>query len=50
MLNADWLGALRLRNLSTIGARGIKTWRAFGAPSHFLYFYTNVYCGLNVKK
>jgi len=21
-----------------IGARGIKTWRAFGAPSHFNFF------------
>jgi len=26
----------RLRTLRTIGARGIKTWRAFGAPSYFL--------------
>jgi len=25
MLNADWLGAPRLRTLRTIGARGIKT-------------------------
>jgi len=23
------------RTSRTIGARGIKTWRAFGAPSHF---------------
>jgi len=38
MLNADWLGAPRLHTLRTIGARGIKTWRAFGAPSHFLNF------------
>jgi len=36
MLNADWLGAPRLRTSHTIGARGIKTWPAFGAPSHFL--------------
>jgi len=36
MLNADWLGAPRLRTLRTFGARGIKTWHAFGAPSHFL--------------
>jgi len=35
-VNADWLGAPRLRTLRTIGERGIKTWRAFGAPSHFL--------------
>jgi len=37
MLNADWFGAPRLRTGTsrTIGARGIKTWRAFGAPSHF---------------
>jgi len=35
-VNADWLGAPRLRTLCTIGARGIKTWRAFGVPSHFL--------------
>jgi len=36
-VNADWLGAPRLglRTLRTIGARGIKTWRAFGASSHF---------------
>jgi len=40
MLNADWLGAPRLRTLRIIGARGIKIWRAFGAPSHFLYLYT----------
>jgi len=26
-VNADWLGAPRLRTLRTIGARGIKTWR-----------------------
>jgi len=37
MLNADWLGAPRLRSLRTISARGINTWRAFGAPSHFLF-------------
>jgi len=35
LLNANWLGAPRLRTLRTIGARGIKIWRAFGAPSHF---------------
>jgi len=35
-VNADWLGAPRLRTSRTIGVRGIKTWRAFGAPSHFL--------------
>jgi len=34
-VNADWLGAPRLRTLRTIGARSIKTWRAFGAPSYF---------------
>jgi len=35
-VNADWLGAPRLRTLrSSIGARGIKSWRAFGTPSHF---------------
>jgi len=38
MLNADWLGAPSLRTFRTIGARGIKTWHAFGVPSHFLYF------------
>jgi len=37
-VNADWLVAPRLRTLHTIGACGIKTWRAFGAPSHFLKF------------
>jgi len=37
MLNADWLGAPKLRTLRTIGAHGIKTWRAFGVPSHFLF-------------
>jgi len=34
MLYADWLGAPRgprLRTSHTIGARGIKTWHAFGA-------------------
>jgi len=31
MLDADWLGAPRLRTLRTIGARGIKTWRALWA-------------------
>jgi len=31
-VNADLLGVPRLRTLRTIGARGIKTWRAFGAP------------------
>jgi len=36
MLNADWLGTPC--TLRTIGARGIKTWRAFGAPSHFQLF------------
>jgi len=36
MLNADCLGAPRARTLRTIGARGIKTLRAFGDPSHFL--------------
>jgi len=36
MLNANWLGAPRLCTLRTIGARGIKTWRAFGASSYFL--------------
>jgi len=37
-VNADWLDAPRLCTLHTrpIGARSIKTWRAFGAPSHFL--------------
>jgi len=25
----------RLGTLRTIGVRGIKTWRSFGAPSHF---------------
>jgi len=34
-VNADWLGAPRLCTLRTIGAHGIKTWHAFGAPSHF---------------
>jgi len=34
-VNADWLGAPRLRTLHTIGVRGIYTTRAFGAPSHF---------------
>jgi len=34
-MNADWLGAPRLNNLRTIGACSIKTWRAFGAPTHF---------------
>jgi len=29
------IGAPRLCASRTIGARGIKTWRAFGAPSHF---------------
>jgi len=37
MLYADWLGAPRLHMSRIIGARGIKTWSAFGAPSHFLY-------------
>jgi len=37
-VNADWLGAPRLRTLRTIGARGIKTYRAFGAPSHLIRF------------
>jgi len=37
-VNADWIGAPRLRTSRTIGAQGIKTWRAFGAPSHFLCF------------
>jgi len=37
-VNADWLSAPRLRtSCAPIGARGIKTWRAFGAPSHFLF-------------
>jgi len=36
MLNGDCLGAPRLRTSRTIGAQGIKTWRVFGAPSHFL--------------
>jgi len=38
MLDADWLGhgAPSLRIFRTIGVRGIKTWCAFGAPSHFL--------------
>jgi len=35
-VNADWLGAPKLRTSRIIGVRGIKTWRAFGAPSHFL--------------
>jgi len=35
-VNANWLGVPRLRNLHNIGAHGIKTWCAFGAPSHFL--------------
>jgi len=34
-VNADWLGAPRLRTSRT---SDIKTWRAFGAPSHFLCF------------
>jgi len=32
-VNVDWLGAPRLHTSNTIGARGIKTWRAFGAPN-----------------
>jgi len=44
MLYADWLGAPRLRTSRTIGVRGIKTWRAFGAPSHFLYNNTVARC------
>jgi len=36
MLDADWLGVPRLRTLRIIGARSIKTWHVFGAPSYFL--------------
>jgi len=36
-VNADWLGAPRLRTLRSIGVRSIKTWRVFGAPSRFQY-------------
>jgi len=30
LVRQDYIGTLR-----TAGARGIKSWRAFGAPSHF---------------
>jgi len=38
----DRFGAPRLCTLRTIGSHGIKTWRAFGALSHLLFFYAKL--------
>jgi len=50
MLNANWLGASRLCTSRTIGAQGIKTWRVFGAPSHFLFKNKKISTTRDLKK